>query len=60
MRESRSDGLTHLQEVQCVPAHELPHDGERHLSVAVDDVQSPDVHHRQSHALKTTTDLRTR
>lgn len=35
-----------------MPAHKLPHDGQRHLAVAVDDVEPPNVHDRETHRLQ--------
>lgn len=43
-----------LKKVQGVPPHELPHDRESHLAVAVDDVQPSNVHHCQTHHLNNT------
>ena len=37
--------VVYLEEVEGVPTHELPHDGQRHLMVTVDDVQPSDVDH---------------
>ena len=47
----RRSSDVYLEEVEGVTTHELPHDCQRHLVVAVNDVQPPDVDHGKAHHL---------